>query len=136
MTRRILREQIFKLLFRIEFNNTEEMEEQKGLFFENADESFSSDDREYIQNKYEKITSAISEIDNVINERTKGWSTERMNKVDLTILRLGVYEIMYDEDIPQGVAVNEAIELAKKFGSDDSYSFVNGVLAKFIQADV
>ncbi len=132
MTRRILREQIFKLLFRIEFNNTEEMEEQKGLFFDNSDDEFSPEDRVYIQDKYERISALIPEIDGAINDKTKGWSTERMNKVDLTILRLGVYEIMHDGDIPQSVAVNEAVELAKKFGSEESYSFVNGVLAKFL----
>ena len=54
-----------------------------------------------------------------------------MGKVDLTILRLAVYEIMYDEDIPTSVAINEAVELVKKFGQDSSPSFVNGVLAKF-----
>ncbi len=54
-----------------------------------------------------------------------------MSKVDLTILRLAIYEIRYDEDVPTGVAINEAVELAKKFGQDASYGFVNGVLAKF-----
>ena len=61
----------------------------------------------------------------------EGWQTKRMGKVDLTILRLAVYEIKYDEDIPTGVAINEAVELAKKFGQDSSPAFVNGVLAKF-----
>ena len=54
-----------------------------------------------------------------------------MSKVDLTILRLAVYAICYDEDVPTGVAINEAVELAKKFGQDASFGFVNGVLAKF-----
>ena len=67
----------------------------------------------------------------MINEKTLGWDTERMAKVDLTIIRLAVYEIKFDEDIPTGVAINEAVELAKKFGQDGSASFVNGVLAKF-----
>ena len=67
----------------------------------------------------------------MINETAKGWSTDRMGKVDLTILRLAVYEIRYDEDVPTGVAINEAVELAKKFGQEGSFAFVNGVLAKF-----
>lgn len=132
MTRRGLREQIFKLLFRIEFNNAEEMDEQKSLFFVTNDEEFTDEESEYVQKKYEAIVARLDDIDNAINERAKGWTTERMSKVDLTIIRLGVYEIVYDDDIPAGVAVNEAVELAKLFGQDESYSFVNGVLAKFV----
>ncbi|MDE7009463.1 MAG: transcription antitermination factor NusB, partial [Lachnospiraceae bacterium] len=71
------------------------------------------------------------EIDAMLNEKAKGWSTNRMGKVDLTILRLAVFEIKYDEEIPTGVAINEAVELAKKFGQDSSPAFINGVLAKF-----
>ena len=73
----------------------------------------------------------LPEIDGVINEKAKGWSTSRMGKVDLTIIRLAVYEILFDEEVPVGVAINEAVELAKKFGQDGSAGFVNGVLAKF-----
>lgn len=133
MTRRVLREQIFKLLFRIEFINSNEMDEQKDLFFSTSDDDFSEADSEYVQSKYERIVEHLEEIDSAINDRTKGWSTDRMSKVDLTIIRLGVFEIMYDEDIPDTVAINEAVELAKKFGQDESYSFVNSVLDKFIQ---
>ena len=75
--------------------------------------------------------SKLAEIDALLNEKASGWDTGRMSKVDLTILRLAVYEICYDEEVPTGVAINEAVELAKKFGQDASYGFVNGVLAKF-----
>ncbi len=132
MTRRTLREQIFKLLFRIEFIDSEEMDEQKDLFFTTSDEEFSEEDSKYVQDKYEKIVEKVADIDAAINDKTKGWSTDRMSKVDLTIIRLGVYEIVYDDDIPNTVAINEAVELAKKFGQDESYSFVNSVLDKFI----
>ena len=132
MTRRGLREQIFKLLFRIEFNTSEEMEEQLGLFFETSDEEFSEKDSEYVQKKYEDIIAHLEDIDKAINEKSIRWDTDRMGKVDLTIIRLGVYEILFDEDIPDGVAINEAVELAKMFGQEESYSFVNGILAKFI----
>ena len=74
--------------------------------------------------------SGISEIDELLEKYSKGWKLSRMNKVDLTILRLGVYEMKYDEDIPERVAINEAVELAKKFGGDESPAFVNAVLAK------
>ena len=73
----------------------------------------------------------LDEIYAILNEKAKGWSTNRMGKVDLTILRLAVFEIKYDEEIPTGVAINEAVELAKKFGQDSSPAFINGVLAKF-----
>ena len=72
----------------------------------------------------------LKEIDESINAAARGWKTSRMGKVDLTLIRLAVYEIKYEEDIPVGVAINEAVELAKKYGSDDSPSFINGVLAK------
>ncbi len=73
----------------------------------------------------------LPEIDNLLNEKTTGWKTGRMNKVDLSILRLAVYEILWDEDVPQGVAINEAVELAKRFSSEEGPAFVNGVLARF-----
>ena len=77
-----------------------------------------------------KVEELIPEIDALINEQTTGWKTGRMNKADLTILRLAVYEMKWDEDIPVKVAINEAVELAKKYSSDEGPSFINGVLAK------
>ena len=133
MSRRELREQIFKLLFRIEFNSDEEMKAQWELFFDSPDEVFSPEDEKYIKDKYDQIYSRIEDIDRLINEKAKGWDSDRMGKVELTIIRLGVYEIMYDDDVPESVAINEAVELAKKFGQDKSHGFVNAVLAKFAQ---
>ena len=133
MSRRELREQIFKLLFRIEFNSDEEMKAQCELFFDSPDEVFSTEDEKYIKDKYDQIYSRINDIDRLINEKAKGWDSDRMGKVELTIIRLGVYEIMYDDDVPESVAINEAVELAKKFGQDKSHGFVNAVLAKFAQ---
>ncbi len=131
MNRREQREQIFKLLFRVEFNGLQDMSEQCSLFF--ADEEIAAGEKDiaYIQGKYEKIAQKLQEIDKMIDETAMGWNTKRMGKVDLTIIRLAVYEIKYDEEIPTGVAINEAVELAKKFGQDNSAGFVNGVLAKF-----
>lgn len=131
MNRRALREQIFKLLFRVEFNNKEDMELQCDLFFDDEENAASEKDMEYIKGKFTKIAEKLTEIDAMINETAKGWSTDRMGKVDLTIIRLAVYEIKFDEAVPTGVAINEAVELAKKFGQDGSAGFVNGVLAKF-----
>lgn len=131
MGRRELREQIFKLLFRIEFNEKDEMLEQEELFFQEEENAASEKDEQYILKKYQDIVSKVDVIDEMINETAKGWETSRMGKVDLTLIRLAVYEIKYDDEIPTGVAINEAVELAKKFGQDNSPSFINGILAKF-----
>ena len=127
------------MVFRVEFNDEDAMQQQKELFFDNDGVAVSEDDditvsekmKVEISEKYEKIAEKITEIDEMINEKAEGWKTGRMGKVDLTILRLAVYEIVYDDDIPTQVAINEAVELAKKFGRDESGKFVNGVLAKF-----
>lgn len=132
MGRREQREQIFKLLFRVEFNPKEEMPEQCQLFFEDEENGIGEKDAAYIQGKFEKIQDKLPEIDEMINTTAKGWTTSRMGKVDLTIIRLAVYEIKFDEEVPDSVAINEAVELAKKFGQDESAGFVNGVLARFV----
>ena len=131
MNRSELREQVFKLLFRVEFNAPEEMKEQEALFIETSDVELSEKDATFVKERFETIAGKITEIDKLINDETTGWNTERMGKVELTILRLAVFEIKFDEKIPTGVAINEAVELAKKFGQDGASSFINGVLAKF-----
>lgn len=134
MSRREIRERIFKLLFRVEFYKTGEMEEQKELFLEDTEdfpEDVTERDKREIIKKYDAIAEKLSEIDAMIDEKATGWSSRRMGKVELTIIRLAVYEICFDEQIPTGVAINEAVELAKSYGQDGSAAFVNGVLAKF-----
>ena len=137
MGRRELREQVFLLLFRVEFNNPEEMPAQLKMFFETGsyDEdmhSFSEKDREYITEKYNHIMESLTDIDKQLSEKAENWDITRMGKVELTVLRLAVYEIEKDDSVPVGVAINEAVELAKKFGQDGSGAFVNAVLAKFV----
>ena len=133
MKRSELREVLFKLLFRAEFNEVSEMPEQMQLYFTtDADDlKIKDEDKEYIIKREEDILSKLSEIDNEISDKATGWTIDRMGKVDLAIIRLAVYEIMFDDEIPLGVSINEAVELAKKYGRDESGSFVNGVLAKF-----
>ena len=87
-------------------------------------------DRQYIEKKYAHIIEKLPEIDKALEDTAEGWKVSRMGKADLTILRLAVYEMEYDEDVPVGVAVNEAVELSKKFGGDESPAFVNGILGK------
>lgn len=131
MSRRELREQIFKLLFRVEFNTKEELAVQEALFFEDEENRADEGTNAEIHEKFGKIVEQLDKIDADLNQKAKGWGTDRMGKVDLTILRLAVYEIQYDDEVPTGVAINEAVELAKKFGQDSSPAFINGVLAKF-----
>ena len=130
-TRREIREQVFKMLFRVEFYNQEEMSEQIALCEDDAC-SWKEKDKTYIFEKVEKISEKLEEIDAKINEVSEGWKTGRMGKVDLTLIRLAVYEMLYEEDVPAKVAINEAVELAKQYGTDNSPSFVNGVLAKLV----
>ncbi|QDW74236.1 transcription antitermination factor NusB [Lachnospiraceae bacterium KGMB03038] len=129
MKRTEQREHIFKMIFGLEFNEETEMSEQMKLYFEQLEDA-KEKDLEYIQTKAGKIAEKTEEIDALINSHTKGWKTSRMNKVDLTILRLAVYEMKWDEDVPVGVAIDEAVELAKKYSGPDGPSFINGVLAR------
>ena len=129
MIRTELSEHIFKLLFQEEFNQEEDMQEHLKYYFMTL-ENAADKDKDYIQEKYEAVAGHIAEIDELINQYAKGWKTTRMNKVDLAILRLAVYEMKWDEDVPVGVAIDEAVELAKKYSGEEGPSFVNGVLAK------
>ena len=131
MTRRELRENVFMMLFRVEFHEEDEMPEQLVLFEEEL-ENLKEKDSAYINHKCNEIFAKLPELDAAINETATGWKTTRMAKVDLSIIRLALYEMKYEDDIDAKVSINEAVELAKKYGSDESASFVNGVLAKFL----
>ena len=131
MKRSSLREQIFKLLFRVEFNDVEEMPAQEELFFDSGDLIVSDKDKEYITGKLQGIIAHLQEIDDALAANMRGWTLDRIGRVELAILRLGVYEIRFDDEVPTGVAISEAVELAKKFGDENAGAFVNGVLAKF-----
>lgn len=134
MMRSELREHVFTVLFQIEFNDESDMEEHLRYYIDQMQDAREKD-KAYILKKYEGVVSHIKEIDKLLNDVSKGWKTSRMNKVDLTILRLAVYEMRWDEDVPDGVAINEAVELAKKFGGDGSSSFVNGVLGRLAKQE-
>lgn len=131
MSRREMREHLFRMLFRKEFHENNELNEQIDLYFESL-EMPKEKDLEYLKERFDNILSNLDEIDGYIDNATSGWKLSRMGKVDLTILRLATYEIKFDENIPNSVAINEAVEIAKVFGGDSSSSFVNGVLAKVV----
>lgn len=139
MKREKSRECTFLLLFSNDFHAANEVAKQLDMLIENQNDINENKegpiiakeaDREYITARVIDIEKNIEEIDKKINEVAVGWSTERMSKVDLTILRLAYYEMKMDEEVPQKVAIDQAINLAKKYGGEESSSFVNGILAK------
>ncbi|NLY48196.1 MAG: transcription antitermination factor NusB [Clostridiales bacterium] len=129
MTRREIRKNIFLLLFRKEFHDSEAMTEQLDIHMSLL-ESATDEDKAYIYDRIKAIMEKLDDIDSMLSSVASGWSLNRMGKVELAILRLAVYEMRFDESIPVKVAINEAVELAKQFGGDDAPGFVNGVLAK------
>ena len=150
MNRTEIRENTFKLLFCKEFHSKEDMGEQYKLYMESledeerektnkiisedsVEELILFEDKEYIVERVNKIIDAIPEIDKAIDEVAVGWKTDRMGKVELSILRLAYYEMAMDDDVPGKVAVDQAVILAKKYGSDNSPAFINGILAKLFQ---
>jgi len=117
------------MLFRKEFHNSRDLPEQIRLYLSDI-EGITQEEYDYLLNRFNAITEKIGEIDDILSKTASGWSIKRMGKVELTILRLAVYEMRYDDEIPVKVAINEAVELAKTFGGDESPGFINGVLAK------
>lgn len=141
MTRHLLREHCFKILFGLDFYADEEIKVQTDNYFESPslededdelihDANFSDGDIEYIKSKAMLVMDNKSEIDKIISELSQGWKLERIGRVERNILRLAIAEMKYDDDIPVSVAINEAVELAKVYGRDESYSFVNAILSK------
>lgn len=133
MSRRIARKHIFNIIFQTEFYNDEDINDIIDNYDENIKESNDAD-KEFIKNELKGIIDNKKEIDNIINKYAVGWSIERIAKVDIAILRLAVYEIVFSNDIPQKVSVNEAVELAKEFSSDKSPAFINGILGKIVSS--
>ena len=133
MTRSELRKNIFKIIFRMEFHPMEEMEEQvelRLLELSEDNEDMKEEDLTYIETKSKAILSSAEELDEAIAAHSKGWKVERLGKTELAILRVAVYEILKDDDIPKSVAINEAVELAKIYSGDEAPRFINGILAK------
>lgn len=129
MTRRELRENTFVMLFHKEFHDIDEMKEQFELYFEKK-APMSEKDETYVSERVYDILSKLNEIDSDIEEASESWTVSRMSKIDLSIMRLAYYEMRYDETVPLQVAINEAVEIAKLYGGDNSPSFINGVLGK------
>lgn len=126
MTRAEIRKEVFILSYQSFFYEGDNLKEHVNEFVAERE----LEESETVINKFWQIYEIKDELDELINKYSVGWKTSRMNKVDLAILRLAVYEIRYDEEIPKAIAINEAVNLAKKFSSDKSPAFINGILGK------
>ena len=134
MKQKAFKEQVFKLLFGADFNTREELLEQSPLYFEAGDLTVSDADRARIGERLDAILERLPEIDSQIAEKLTKWKPERIGKVELTVIRMTVYELQNCPEVPVGVAINDAVELAKKFGQDGAGQFVNGVLGAFVKS--
>lgn len=141
MSRRLAREYAIQFLFSMDFNKEGHNEEQIEEFLQHKDEYRDIDEegvlgkasRQYTIEALKGTLQHLEEIDKLIEFHTTGWKKERIAKVDLAILRLGIYEIVFSNEVPDSVAANEAVELAKKYSTEESGSFVNGILGKIIR---
>ncbi len=133
MGRKKARDNAFKCVYQIEFLNENKEEKINDILNECYEENENiEEEKEYISSSIKGVIKNIDSIDKLILDKLKNWSIDRIAKVDLAILRLASYELLYTE-IPVKVVANEAVELAKTYGNDDSSSFVNGVIAKIIE---
>lgn len=130
MTRTEAREQAFMVLFEKIFDSESTLTE----IIENAHETELLKINGFAENLLKTVEDNSEEIDSVISNNSEGWTTERLPKVSLAILRLAVCEIKYIDEVPNGVAVNEAVELAKKYGTNEDASFINGILGAVVRA--
>lgn len=124
MTRREARVAVFALLFESEFRKDESAEE---IYYSSVENREISDD-EYIKKAYFTVVDKKNEIDGLIGEHSNGWKTNRLNVVSRSLLRLCVYEMLYEDSIPYNVSINEAVEISKKYDDEKARPFVNGVL--------
>ena len=132
MSRKVARELTFKVIFSFNFQNENEQIESLIDNLESETNDVNHEDKEYIKSIVKGVIEKKETLDETIKKYLKDWTMDRISKTDLAILRVAVYEILYREDIPYKVSVNEAVELAKAFSDGGSPSFVNGVLAGVI----
>lgn len=130
MGRKNTRESLMKLFYQMDINDEFTLE-VLNKYLEN--ENFNSNDIEYFKDAFDKITENLNLIDENIEKHSSGWAINRISKVDLSLLRIAIYEILYRNDIPLQVSINEALEISKKYSSEESYKFVNGLLGSLVR---
>ncbi|MDE6434913.1 MAG: transcription antitermination factor NusB [Lachnospiraceae bacterium] len=129
MLRSQIREEIFKILFRYPFTEEGEMQEQITFCMEEL-EGKSEENLAYIKNKVNQIIEHRVAIDEKLQDNCEGWNLNRIGKAEIAIMRVAVYELLYEKEIPQSVSINEAVELTKRYCDEDAKGFVNAVLGK------
>lgn len=132
MSRKKARDNAFKCIYELEFGKDENLDKILDYCYEENEDKPS--EIEYIDMVVRGVKENLEEIDKIILSKLKNWSLDRIAKIDLAILRLAIYEIEYLDDIPEKVSANEAVELAKTYGNNDSKNFVNGVIAAVIES--
>lgn len=147
MSRRLARKSAFKALYSFNYVDNKDIDEiidgclcEEHIFWIDEEDntkllfrSISEKDKEFFVQLVKGTLKNIITIDNIIEVNLKSWKMKRIAKVDLAILRMAIYEILYRDDIPNSVAINEAVELGKAYGTDDSGSFINGVLGRIVK---
>lgn len=133
MGRKLAREETMKLLFQMELNK-DFSDDVMDLFL--SENEFNNEEIEYITDAINTIRKNINEIDSKIKDNIRGWKLERLAKVDLSVLRIAIYENNYRDDIPVEVSINEAIEICKKYSTYESSKFVNGVLGNIVRTRI
>ena len=132
MTRKETRENLYIMLFRLDFHDGDDLKEQAEMYLEDLENAPAKIKKE-LSEKFNKVIEHLDEIDSLIEEKAKGWTVNRIAKAELTVLRLGIFEILYVDDVPNKVAINEAVEIAKAYGGDKGAGFVNGILASVVR---
>ena len=142
LSRSALREHIFKIVFSSAFRHGEDFDDYIPIYFESITDTddkrknLSESDIRYIGDKSRQVIMMSEGIDSLISGYAKGWSFSRLGKAELAILRLSIFEIKYDESIPQNVAINEAVELAKAYGDEQAPGFINGILSSVVKENL
>lgn len=135
------RNHILNIIFQIPFHSKDDIKEILNNYYEtieyekemelNQDANFKTFkiNKNIIENQVFDLIENLDKIDDIINKNSIGWKLERIDKVELSILRLAIFEMIFDENVPNKVAINEAVELAKEYSIENSYKFINGILA-------
>jgi N utilization substance protein B len=132
MGRRASRDSAMKLLYQLEIQKEFRVESVDSLLEESLNERL---DKHYIETAVKGVIRNVYNIDNIIMKNLVRWKIDRISKVDLSILRLAIFEILHMNEIPASVSINEAVELAKKYSSKESASFINGLLGKVLKPE-
>ena len=130
MGRKVARESTMKLLYQMDIND-DFSQKETNIFLENNE--LKSDEIDYINEVIKGINNNIEEIDSYVEKYSEGWKLKRLAKIDLAILRIAIFEIMNLEDIPPQVSINEAVDVSKKYSTDESSKYINGLLGTFLK---